>query len=176
MTPPLGPSYRLIPLTRGQMARVSPHRFEELSAFKWKAIWNESAQTFYAARTVRGPNGKLRSVWMHRQILGLPSIDIDPRQIDHQNHNTLDNTDGNIRIATSTQQNWNKRRLKNNLSGFKGVFYSHERECYMAFIKVNGKRIYLGRFQDPRRAARVYDAAALEYFEEFACLNFPKED
>jgi len=45
----------------------------------------------------------------------------------------------------------------------------------MAYIhtKVEGKRkiIHLGRFADEADAARAYNAAAVERFREFACLN-----
>ena len=40
---------------------------------------------------------------------------------DHINNNETDDTDGNLRPVTKTQNSYNKKRAKNNTSGFKGV-------------------------------------------------------
>src|SRR5208337_4769038 len=102
-------SYRLIPLTQGQFAKVSPHRFEELSRFKWCSHWNPHTESFYAKRSVV-INGKQNTMFMHRVILGL-SYD-DPRRGDHRNQDTLDNQDENLRIATNSQNASNSRMKK----------------------------------------------------------------
>ena len=38
------PSYRLIELTGGLFAKVSPHRFEYLNQFKWQALKKQGWQ------------------------------------------------------------------------------------------------------------------------------------
>lgn len=63
-------------------------------------------------------------------------------------------------------------KQKNNTSGYKGVSYN-KRDKYQAKIKFN-KQIHIGYFEDPIRAAKAYDAKALELFGEFAQLNFPE--
>jgi len=45
----------------------------------------------------------------------------------------------------------------------------------VARISHNGKRIFLGYFDDLEEAARAYDAAAIKLHGEFATLNFPEE-
>ena len=38
-------------------------------------------------------------------------------------------------------------------------------------IKIDGKHLWLGLFQEEREAAKVYNRAAQEYFGAFARLN-----
>jgi hypothetical protein len=168
---PLDTAYREIPLTRGQVVRVSAHRYEHLMQWKWYAKWNRRAQAFYAVRNVFNGYRKQRCLWMHKYILGL---DInDPREGDHSDHNSLNNTDENLRISTRQQNNCNQRLRKDNPTGFKGVTIHNGR--LRVRIRVNRKEIYIGGFPIgcEREAAIAYDQAALRHFGEFAHLNFP---
>ena len=66
---------RLIPLTQGQFAMVSPHRYKDLMRWKWYAWWNPTTRSYYAVRTVQMPDGRRVSIYMCRFILGLePAI------------------------------------------------------------------------------------------------------
>ena len=105
---------------------------------------------------------------MHRMILGLGYG--DERKADHENHDTLDNRRSNLRVATTSQNGSNSRVRKDNTSGFKGVGYRGGR--FLAYIRVNGKRSYLGTYGTAVEAALAYDAAAREHFGEYACTNF----
>ena len=154
-------SYRLIPLTQGQFAKVSPHRFAELNQHKWSARWDPRGKCFYAS--YRTPEGYTH---MHRMILGLSPDDL--RQGDHENHDTLDNTDRNLRIATGTQNQGNRRLSKNSTSGFKGVSWCWRSNKWRAYLKRQGKQIHLGHFDTPKDAHAAYCAAAKEYFGEFS--------
>lgn len=98
-------------------------------------------------------------------------------QVDHINHNKLDNRRENIRPATSRQNTLNRSRQSNNTSGYIGVSYNKRpgrRKRWEAYIKANGKRRFLGFYATPEEAAVVRDKVALEYFGEFAHLNFPR--
>jgi len=153
-----------IPLTQGQVALVDNEDFETLNQFKWCAQWAPDAQTFYAQRR----EGK-KIIYMHRKILDAP----DRVKIDHRNHLGLDNQRSNLRFATGNQNQANSRISKRNTSGFKGVSRYRKKERWKAQISKNNRSIFLGYFNHPEQAARAYDAAALKYFGEFACCNFP---
>src|SRR5690606_14384307 len=51
-------------------------------------------------------------------------------------------------------------------SRYKGVSYISRRRHWRASIKVNGKSITIGQFQDEESAARAYNKAAREHFGE----------
>lgn len=177
MTSPIQ-DYCLIPLTQGQFAKVSPHRFEELNQWKWFAQWNKATRSFYARRNAM-IDGKQSAIFMHRVILGLPHG--DKREGDHVSHDTLDDRDGNLRMATSEQNAMNRRLFNSNRSGFKGVYRKKNghgtRHRFTAQIRVRKQLKTLGSFPDTpdgmTAAAKRYDEAAREFFGEFAHLNFP---
>jgi hypothetical protein len=169
------PDYIEIPLTQGQVTRISANRAAEISKDGWYAVWSKSNRSFYAVRNSKVGEGTPRhQIAMHRFILGL--VHGDPREGDHINHNTLDNTDENLRIVDDTGQSRNHSKRKDNKSGFRGVHFFKRNDKWGAGIRVNGKHIFLGLFPKdrPDLAALAYDAAAIEYFGEFAQLNFPK--
>ncbi len=112
-------------------------------------------------------NGKFQ-VLMHRLVMG-----ITKGEIDHINRNKLDNRRRNLRVVTASQNQAWKSIQSNNTSGYRGVRWS--KNAWQAGIKVNGRGIYLGRYQVKEDAARAYDQAAKTYFGEFANLNFKEQ-
>jgi hypothetical protein len=45
---------------------------------------------------------------------------------------------------------------------------------WRARIRVNGRRIYLGSFENELDAAKAYDSAAKKHHGQFAAVNFPE--
>ena len=94
--------------------------------------------------------------------------------IDHINGQRDDNRIVNLRLATKSENAMNRKRQIHNTSGFKGV--SWDSSCrgskkWNAYIKVDGIKKNLGRFQCPKEAAAAYNAAAVARFGDFALLN-----
>jgi hypothetical protein len=162
-----GGNMKQIPLTQGKVALVDDEDFEELNQFKWCA--NKMGKTFYAERGYRC-SGKSKTELMHRQILNAPS----GMEVDHINHNTLDNRRENIRICTLMQNRRNRKRTIGGSSRFKGVSWNKEIKKWTAQIGMNEKIVYLGAFTNEEDAAHARDKKEKELFGEFACLNFPK--
>lgn len=156
--------YLEIPLTQGKVALVSARHYEELSKHKWRAQWTQHSKGFYAVRSERLPDGKRVSQLMHRQILGLPYG--DKRQGDHINHDTLNNRDENLRIATHAENQHNRGKTSNNTSGFKGV--SRNGKGWEARIWANGKHLCLGTRDTPQQASELYCTAATKFHGKFA--------
>lgn len=156
-----------IPLTKGKFAIVNDGDYEFLSNWKWSASFNGSL--WYAQRS-EGPRLLRKTVQMHRFIMSAPR----GMEVDHINGDTLDNRRENMRLCSRLQNGRNRKRPKNNTSGFKGVWWNKTCNKWEAEIRVNNKRIYLGHYSDPEEAARAYDEAAVEHFGDFAKINFPE--
>ena len=60
------------------------------------------------------------------------------------------------------------KKPSSNTSGYKGVSWYKRDRKWQAGIKVNGKFIYLGLFNDPKEAHEAYIKAAKKHFGEFA--------
>lgn len=65
-----------------------------------------------------------------------------------------------------------------NKTGFLGVKFSKRDGCFMAYIRVHGRKekVYCGRGKTAEEAARKYDAKARELYGESAVTNFPTDE
>ena len=164
-----GYTFRKIPLTQGKYTIVDPQRYEELAKYKWFAVRSESG--YYALRMTKAKKGsgvRQKGVRMHRVILKPTK----GKFIDHINHNGLDNRRANLRICTAQQNTWNKRKQRGNYSSkYKGVTWLRSENKWQVRIVCNGKRIFIGYFDDEKAAAMAYDDKAKELFGEYAALN-----
>ncbi len=161
---PTSPDGLTIPLTQGQFAVVDPEDYEALACFNWCAIWNHRSKTFYAARGVRQPNGSYRMVFMHRVIMNPP----DNAQIDHIDHNGTRNIKRNMRTATQSENQFNRKATAKNALGLKGVSYHRPTNQWRARIQVDKKQTHLGLFPTPEAANAAYIEAAKRMHGEFA--------
>lgn len=156
-----------IPLTHGKVALVDDADYEMLIAMgKWHC--NREG---YAAKTVYAPTvNRVRrqiTLSMHRLIMNTP----DSLETDHIDRNKLNNQRSNLRICTKSENQGNVGNRKDNTSGYKGVSWSKGKKKWVAQISIKGKIKYLGQFINSTIAAKAYNAAALEYYGEFARLN-----
>ena len=154
---------------RGLVALVDDEDYEALAQFRWCVTWELGAQTRYALRKVRLPDGRQITVRMHRQLLN-PEVGVE---VDHANHDSLDNRRANLRLATSAENHFNQSKQRRATSSvFKGVCWHKARGKWLAQIRFNGDHIHLGLFVDEAEAARAYDSAVVRLFGEFARTNF----
>lgn len=94
-------------------------------------------------------------------------------EIDHENTDSLDNREENLREASSSNNSMNRGMSSRNTSGYKGVSWHKINKKYVAYIRVNEKSLFLGYYDDPKEAHEAYKKAAVEHFGEFA--NFGTE-
>lgn len=155
-----------IELTRGKVALVDDEDFEWLNQYSWHARKKE--RTWYAWRSWRISRTKTGSISMHRMIMNTPP----DLQVDHIDHNGLNNQRSNLRNCTHQQNHMNCRPM--NGGKYVGIKYDRIYDCYSAAIKAEGVIKNIGRYPTAEEAAEAHDLAAVYYFGEFAYLNFPE--
>ena len=162
---------KLIPLSKEGKNRnkffaiVDDEDFDQLNLFNWFAYKSKNDNTYYARRNDEQKN----TIALHRQIMNCTKG--DGKMIDHQDGNGLNCQKGNMRFATNSQNQRNKRNSAGSLSKYIGVDFKGAK-AWRARISVNKKSIHLGYFNEEIDAARTRDVAAKKYFGEFARLNF----
>ena len=159
-----------IPLTQGREAIVDDDDFERVNQFRWHFV---GCGRGYASRSQWiGGEKKYHNELMHRFILGLSKRGNGAAEVDHINHDGLDNRKENLRVVTHAQNCRNRSKSKNKSSQYKGVTWNSQGKNWRATITANGKYIHLGPTRLEVVAARVYDHWAKKLHGEFASTNF----
>ena len=87
--------------------------------------------------------------------------------VDHIFHNRRDNRKSKLRLCKHIDNCKNNPLRSNNTSGYTGVWYSKNRNKWVAEIRVNKKKIHLGYFNNKEDAHIEYEKAKEKYFGEF---------
>lgn len=111
--------------------------------------------------------GDSSGLCIHRIILNAPA----GFEIDHINHNPLDNRKTNLRLCTHRQNQCNQPLQRNNTSGITGVSYYSPRQKYRARIKCFHLDIHLGNYPSLLEAVQARNEGMLFLFGEFGVYN-----
>ncbi|HAW5390785.1 TPA: HNH endonuclease [Escherichia coli] len=87
----------------------------------------------------------------------------DGMEIDHVNHNKMDNRIENLRLVRHGSNQRNKSKQGNNTSGVTGVTWSRRDKKWIAQIMVERKNIHLGYFSDFNSAVAARKNAEKEH-------------
>lgn len=151
------------------VALVDDEDYDRVSRYNWSLTKSKTNKTVYACRYIYIGNSKSKPQSLHRFVMNAQ----DDRLIDHRNGNGLDCRKDNLRFATQAQNLRNAGKRPHNKSGYKGVHWSERHQKWVAQIRdSNGKKTFLGHFDQVEAAARAYDAAAIRFHGEFAHTNF----
>jgi len=92
--------------------------------------------------------------------------------VDHRDGNTLDNRKENLRLATPTENNRNRRRMNpQNTSGFNGVFWEKNISKWRVQVSLNNKTRHVGVYETLSDAVEARRRASLEFYGEFSPLG-----
>lgn len=152
-----------IKLTQGKVALIDDEDFELLSKHRWHV--KISGTNLYVATNLYKPRHV--TLRMHILIMGKKT----GLEIDHVNHNGLDNRRCNLRHVTRRQNVYNKRPHTGSISSYKGVAWCKSKVKWRAKISKDGVIFHLGFFDIKHEAAAEYNKAAAKLYGEFAFLN-----
>ena len=93
------------------------------------------------------------------------------RCVDHIDGNKANNHLENLRWASHSENSRNQKKHKDGSSVYKGVSFHGPSKKWLVHIGINGKSKHVGLFASEREAAEAYNAAAIDYYKEFARLN-----
>lgn len=151
-----------IQLSQGKVALVDDEMFDLLNSFKWHA--HRAVNSFYAYRRFRKDDGKQGNLAMHHMVAGFP---LNGYEVDHIQGNTLDNRRSMLRVVTKRQnmQNTRIQREADKSSKYIGVCWDKSRKKWLSSIQVNGKNLFLGRFDTQEAAFQAYQNKAKELIQ-----------
>lgn len=148
---------------RGKVAVVDDEDFERIKVLPWylHPSGTKTCRSLYPYTNIAG-----KRVFLHRMVMNCFDRCMT---VDHINGDTMDCRRDNLRQCTHAQNLFNKRRYRNNRSGYKGVYRDGRR--WIAQITAWGKQMRLGSYGKPKEAAEAYNEAAKKYHGEYARLN-----
>ena len=117
--------------------------------------WHITKSGYVVANSKNGSN---RIIWLHRLLMNVKSNDI---YVDHRDWDKSNNRKKNLRVATKSENNINIKRKSNNTSGYTGVTFNKRSHKYIARISRDGKRLFLGSFDNFEDAVKVRHSAEI---------------
>ena len=143
---------------RNLYAVIDNEDYDLIKDYRWSPELN--GRTF---RTQAWDKYCGKNVRMHRLIVKCP----ENMEIDHIDHDPLNNRKSNLRIVTHAQNSKNcSPRIINMYSKYKGVTYlksGQRKKRWMARIRTDYKEIFLGYFDTEKEAMDIYDKASGKY-------------
>jgi hypothetical protein len=154
-------------LQRGFICLIDDEDYELIKDRNWHVQEYEGGKWRYAVTRSYPPETvKESKIRMHRFLLGAKPGEM----VDHINANGLDNRRSNLRLATQTNNQANRRKFVGK-SKFKGVSWTTNKGLWRAAIFRQGRTHLLGYFTCEIEAAKAYNEASLRFDGEFARLN-----
>lgn len=149
----------LIFLSQDQFTAVDPEDFAWLNQWNWFVIWSPGLQSYYVARnSPRDSAGKQRTVYMHCEIVKSSG------DVDHINHDTLDNRRSNLRAVTHRENVENLRHKSKYGPGVQKLPGGR----FRTLVGIRKKMIHVGVFDTPEEAV----VARTQFLSAILCRSF----
>lgn len=130
---------------------ISKSELDRLMTYdvKWYAHFDPKMNQYYVTGYLKGTGRKGTRLKLHRIIANAQ----DGYLVDHINHDTLNNTNENLRIVSSSGNQRNRRKSKNNTSGIPNVRLRGKR--WQVIFNVDRKQKSFGNFDTIEEASIV---------------------
>ena len=125
-------------------AKINRENLEKVRDYKWNLSW--WGYVICSSKEIK----------LHQLILGKKK----GFEIDHINGNKLDNLRQNLRYATRSQNEVNKKS--------KGYSWCSRDKIWSAYITINNKGVNIGSFKTEVEAIKARREAELKYYGEYA--------
>ncbi|WP_082909752.1 hypothetical protein [Brevibacillus brevis] len=160
------------------LTNISLGDLEKVNQFKgsWY-LWHREGDGYYVKGNIN-VNNKKTTIFLHRYIFDLPSVEI---HIDHIDHNGLNNTRGNLREVNHFENSQNRTgAYSTSKSGQRGVAYSKLHDKYESYININYIKYSLGLFKTVEEASEMASIARAVFMthatdDQNICIYY-KED
>ena len=156
--------------------------YEWASKYKWYLMKDASRkrEAFYAQRNVKQPDGKRKSILLHREIMNTPKGLLT----DHLNGNGLDNRRANLRVCTNRENQINRRGNINRTNKYIGIEKDKkaQNKPWRPNVLVSDpskkrgqRRLSKGYYATEEEAAYQRDLCMVKYHGTEVVLNFPEK-
>lgn len=119
---------------------------------RWYLKWDKSAKCYYVYCRVRRGEQE-GSFFLHRWLINAERGLV----VDHINHDTMDNTDGNLRQVDRVINGMNRRgaNCNNKTSGKRNVHFNTKLNKWSVFIVDQGKTKNYGHYESVEEAEKA---------------------
>lgn len=138
--------------------KIDKDDYEKCKNFTWRINKQGYIETRYYSKRI----------FLHRYVMNVHNEKWINNNIDHINHDKLDNRKLNLRIVTSSQNTMNSTVRKDNSLGLKGITLRKDCNRYEVHICKNGISYYLGLYETLEKAIKIRKDAEIKYHGEYA--------
>lgn len=155
---------KVIKLYSGEYVRVDDRDYEKLKNYKWHLF--KSKKWLYAIR-IEHKNGKQKTIYMHREIMGITSSKI---YVDHKDHDGLNNKKSNLRISDNRFNQYNVGKKSTSKQKYKNIRELGNDRWQIRIRTPKGNRVEKN-VKGEEQAVKMYNKLAIKYHGEFAYLQ-----
>ena len=153
-----------IRLNSGDYVSVDEDDYDRLVQYNWSLF--KSDKWKYAIRT-ECVNGTQKTIYMHREIMGVNNPKI---YVDHKDHDGLNNHKYNLRISDNRFNQYNVGKKSTSKQKYKNIRKLSDNKWQVRMRVPSGKRIERIVYSEDD-AVKLYNELALKYHGEFAYLQ-----
>ena len=133
---------------------------------KFSLMGNRKNNQLYYGITFKKSSLRIHRLFFYWKYGYLPNL------VDHKDRNKLNNNIENLRELTKSENNKNADKRKNCTSKYKGVSWNKNERKWEARLKLNGKHLFLGYFNNEDDAGQAYNDKVRQLgFEEVSVMN-----